>query len=900
MRRAILVILALLIATAGYSQTVTRKITPKDLEYKVGNFDRPSQVWADSLISRPGFTPINVTAFGVDHTGATDCSDSLQAVIDSVEVWGGGDIYLPPGDYLIGTTILLESNSSVGEMTLSMYGATLKKAAALNGPVIQLGDTTSSISNVSIMGGTIMPVSDTRDWDSGTVGIQLNSAYRCRVVDTHVRNFEKGIELAAQTSKGCVYNYIAPRMIYDCLYGIYVSQVVSGWSNDNHFEGGSVYYSSSLSAVDASAGAAIWMEPQAGASLTISGNYFEGVSLEYAGGAADGSIPDAIYGTFYNCSFIGLRYEDFDGTGALTPININANSEGLVFSGGDGLQAEKFTNLKVGTVLDARRRHRLVGEYQNKSGGGPVLELKTRGSYDEQPVFDVVDASDDTLFAVRGDGGIVTLSDPFDVRAYGAIGDGSTDDTAAIQAAIDACEAAGGGEVFLPGGEYLLSGTVYLGDGVAFVGTGPGVTIISVDASASFGEGIISSENGTLGNHLGNTDISIESLSVAGNQEQPSSGSARGIWLKNVIGATIRDVHITDTYDEGIRIYGIGSGDTMSSDILIQNCTVSKDSLWAGWNLDALISLTSYTQNATNSTDEIVRVFDVAVRDCFLSGGTQGVQVYNSGRVTIEGNHMESCDHRGVNIGPTSESVNVIGNNILNSGGAGIHAAYRNKRVVISGNICRNTVRDPSTVGQEGQGIKAYRGFDDLSITGNVCTDNFSDGIAVLGLDNEGEGFAVTGNTCSDNGRDGVRIMGAAYTGSGGYVVNGIISGNLLAHNDSSGIYVGSDTLTYVPKDIQIGHNTLIGNGRYGIEVFDCLDLSIAPCHSDSNTLGDHLLAQLVLAAGEIRPMTLEGTITPVGNVWAPLGSLYRYADADSTLMVKTDADSTDGWALAP
>lgn len=37
-----------------------------------------------------------------------------------------------------------------------------------------------------------------------------------------------------------------------------------------------------------------------------------------------------------------------------------------------------------------------------------------------------------------------------DVREYGAVGDASTDDTAAIQAAIDAAEADGGGKVFVP------------------------------------------------------------------------------------------------------------------------------------------------------------------------------------------------------------------------------------------------------------------------------------------------------------------------------------------------------------------------------------------------------------------------------------------------------------------
>lgn len=55
----------------------------------------------------------------------------------------------------------------------------------------------------------------------------------------------------------------------------------------------------------------------------------------------------------------------------------------------------------------------------------------------------------------------------FDVRAFGAIGDGAAKDTAAIQRTIDAAGTAGGGEVLLPAGTYR-SGSLFLRSGVDF------------------------------------------------------------------------------------------------------------------------------------------------------------------------------------------------------------------------------------------------------------------------------------------------------------------------------------------------------------------------------------------------------------------------------------------------
>ena len=60
---------------------------------------------------------------------------------------------------------------------------------------------------------------------------------------------------------------------------------------------------------------------------------------------------------------------------------------------------------------------------------------------------------------------VISYDNAFDVRAFGAKGDGATKDTAAIQKAVDAAGDAGGGIVRLQKGSYL-SGTVFLRSGV--------------------------------------------------------------------------------------------------------------------------------------------------------------------------------------------------------------------------------------------------------------------------------------------------------------------------------------------------------------------------------------------------------------------------------------------------
>src|SRR5205807_2221426 len=65
-----------------------------------------------------------------------------------------------------------------------------------------------------------------------------------------------------------------------------------------------------------------------------------------------------------------------------------------------------------------------------------------------------------------------------DVRAYGAKGDDSTDDSGASNNAITALSALGGGILYFPPGKYRFTSSVIPASNITILGAGPGNTII--------------------------------------------------------------------------------------------------------------------------------------------------------------------------------------------------------------------------------------------------------------------------------------------------------------------------------------------------------------------------------------------------------------------------------------
>ncbi len=107
-----------------------------------------------------------------------------------------------------------------------------------------------------------------------------------------------------------------------------------------------------------------------------------------------------------------------------------------------------------------------------------------------QAVLDLVKVSFGTTdFNILINGVPTTIQDAiagrqfFNVKdpLYGATGDGTTDDTAAIQAALDDARDAGGGVVFFPGGEYMLGASLTYERHVSLMGVGSDWSILKLD-----------------------------------------------------------------------------------------------------------------------------------------------------------------------------------------------------------------------------------------------------------------------------------------------------------------------------------------------------------------------------------------------------------------------------------
>ena len=143
------------------------------------------------------------------------------------------------------------------------------------------------------------------------------------------------------------------------------------------------------------------------------------------------------------------------------------------------------------------------------------------------------------------------LASAFDVTTYGAVCDGTTDDRAAIQTAIDAAEVAGG-RVLFPAGTCVVGGAginVTNATGVYLEGRGRGATVLRRKDGTYSGSSFMVTFSSA-------SDSGLRGLAIDGNRTGASGGSQWNVKLFLSSGIQLEDLDVVESAGDGLFIYG--------------------------------------------------------------------------------------------------------------------------------------------------------------------------------------------------------------------------------------------------------------------------------------------------------------------------------------------------------
>lgn len=196
---------------------------------------------------------------------------------------------------------------------------------------------------------------------------------------------------------------------------------------------------------------------------------------------------------------------------------------------------------------------------------------------------------------------MINVKDP----AYGAVGDGLTDDSAAIQEAIDALSTTGG-IVYLPKGTYKLTSATlkfpHSNTGwIWIVGAGQDATVIKLSTGARRAFDFNRTANDQTFKKIGLTGFSVNADNLG--------GSHHVIIGTFIGGATQERISLEDIIIQNVRAYNVLTDSTLTN---------------KRWG----IVLTCYNPTSGVSPNTIKRI---TIRDVQIDGGDVGIQCIGTG-----------------------------------------------------------------------------------------------------------------------------------------------------------------------------------------------------------------------------------------------------------------------------
>jgi hypothetical protein len=246
----------------------------------------------------------------------------------------------------------------------------------------------------------------------------------------------------------------------------------------------------------------------------------------------------------------------------------------------------------------------------------------------------------------------------YNVKAFGALGDNTTDDTAAIQSAIDTCAAAGGGIVWFPWGTYKLvtnplklysgaSPTITAYSNITLAGTGS-ATLSQTTTGVNVVQAINDAANGAQ-----SKNVTIENLTL--NFAGTATNSGHGVYAKQQASNgppfmqwSLKNVNVTNC--QGTGKYGFNFESLIVS--TLERCIATECANGFYLNGEAFGGFTSINTSLT-------------FQNCYANMGVNGVYGYRISNTTYS--TFEGCAADFGNNGTTAYLIE-CGNSLKFSG----------------------------------------------------------------------------------------------------------------------------------------------------------------------------------------------------------------------------------------